>query len=145
MGNLIYFYMTRKLTLLLFHMPLAKCSLRKKSMFLAHILQVNCFFRNPIAITVRSIGGVSNEIERVKGCALYFKNGGVSTYVLQLVSIITFGFCRALKVARLDFTEDQIIDNVKAVLSKMPSVIDPSAVQSICILIWESYELFDVV
>jgi len=74
--------------------------------------------KNPIAITVRSVAGVSNEVARVKKCAFYFKSGGVST---------------SIKVARLDFTDDEIVDNVIAVLNKMSTLLDPSSIQSISI------------
>jgi len=82
--------------------------------------------KNPIPIVVRSLTGVSNEVERIKKCALYFKNGGVSTN---------------LKVARLDFTDDEIVDNIIAVLNKMSTILDPVSVQSISLKTPDSMSL----
>jgi len=82
--------------------------------------------KNPISITVRTVGGVLNEIERVKQCALYFKNGGVST---------------TIKAARFDFTDEQIVENITAVLSKMHKFVDPVSVQSISIKTTDSIAL----
>lgn len=79
-----------------------------------------------MAITVRSVGGVIEEINKVKSSALYFKNGGVTT---------------CLKVAHMDFTVDQIVENTSVVLKKMYTIFDPSVVQSISIKAADSVSL----
>jgi len=82
--------------------------------------------KNPVSINVRSVGGVMSEIEQVKSSALYFKNGSATT---------------SIKVAHLDFTDSQIVENVNAVLKEMSTIFDPLAVQSICIKAADSVSL----
>jgi len=61
-----------------------------------------------------------NAVEKIKYSALYYKNGGI---------------CTTIKVARLDHTEEQIVENITTVIKRMRAVsgFDPSAVQSISI------------
>jgi len=111
-GDLIYFYTINALLLMFYLIGVERFSSTKK--------------KNPVSITVRSVGGVMNEIKKVKSSALYFKNGGVST---------------SLKVARLDLTTDQIVENISSVLKKMYTILDPKAVQIICMKTPDSVSL----
>jgi len=82
--------------------------------------------KNPVSISVRTMSGVMSEIERVKSSAVYFRNGGTTT---------------SIKVANLDFADDQIVENASAILKKMSTIFDSLAVQSISIKTADSVSL----
>jgi len=82
--------------------------------------------KNPISIKVTTLEDVRDEIEKVKSSAVYFKSGGVSS---------------TIKVGRSDFTEDQLVENINAVIKRMHNRLDPLSVQNIHIKTPDSISL----
>jgi len=72
--------------------------------------------KNPIPIAVRTVPETLRYIENVKSSAIYYKSGGATTNI---------------KVANLDQTDAEIVENVHALLKAMKKQFNPLHVHSI--------------